>query len=314
MDGRHTTTAPFFFIVNPAAGAGRAGRLWPSVRDRARRLGLAYEYEITQAPLTATSFVRQAIRAGAEVVIAVGGDGTINEALNGFFLDGERLRPGASLAIVPIGSSSDAARSLGIPSGPAALDLLVHGRIARVDVGFATFSDEAGRPTARYFINNADVGIGGRIAAGGRRLKPGGGLAAFFLASVAALRDPRPWEGTLTVDGADPEPVRAISVVVALGPYTGAGMRVAPGAKMDDGLFDVVTLPDLPRLELLWNLPRVYAGTLLSHGKVRHSRAQVVRADTDGGALIELDGEVVGAGGAEFRILPGAIQLSVGTP
>lgn len=303
-----------FFIANPTAGNGRVARLWPELMDQAQRLGLRYECETTRGPLTATSFVRQALRAGAETIVAVGGDGTVSEAVNGFFLDDVPLSPGAALGIVPMGSSSDLARGLGIPGGPASLDVIAHGRAIAVDLGRASFRDAEGRPTVRYFANNADVGIGARIAARVGRWTWAGGQAAFLLSSLAGLVDPRPWEGTLAIDGADPSPVRAITVVVALGPYTGGGMHVAPAAKIDDGLFDVVTIDAMDRTELLANLPRLYAGTHLTHPGVHHARATEVRVESADAPPIELDGEVSGAGSVEFRILPRGIKIYVGKP
>jgi YegS/Rv2252/BmrU family lipid kinase len=269
---------------------------------------------MSQGPLTATSFVRQALRAGADTVVAVGGDGTVNEAVNGFYLDDQQIRPGASLAIVPAGSSSDLARSLGVPTGRGALDALATGHTVPVDVGRAAFTDADGRPTVRHFLNNADVGIGARIADRGTSWKRMGGRAAFGLASLEVLARPDPWQGTLGLDDATPASVAAVSVVVALGPYTGGGMHVAPGARHDDGWFDVVTIGAMSAPELLANLVRVYLGTHLSHPSVQSARARVVRIATTGRPPIELDGEVVGVGGAEFRILSGDIPIHVGQP
>ncbi len=306
-------TAPFFFVVNPAAGAGGAGRLWPALVRALRGRHIAYEYEATQRPLTATSFVRQALRGGARTIVAVGGDGTINEVVNGFFLNDEPIAPDATLGIVPAGSSSDIARALGIPAGVEAVELFANGRLLAVDLGRACFTGPAELPI-RYFLNNADVGIGGRIAAGGARFKRAGGRAAFALSSIGAVLDPRPWRGTLAVDDEAPRQVEAVTVVVALGPYTGGGMHIAPGAKMDDGRFDVVTIGAMQPRELLLNLPRIYIGTHLSLPAVHHVQARVVRVEADGQPLVELDGEIAGAGSVEFRILPGAMRIHVGAP
>jgi len=306
-------TAPFFFVLNPAAGSGSAGRLWPAVTQTLRDRGVQYEYEVTQGALTATSFARQALRAGARTIVAVGGDGTINEVVNGFFLNDEPIVPDASLGIIPAGSSSDVARALGIPPGVAATQLLVDGRTLAVDLGRACFAGSAELPV-RYFLNNADVGIGGRVAAGGARFKRAGGKAAFALSSVAAVLDPRPWRGTLALDDQDPMEVDAVTVVIALGPYTGGGMHIAPGARMEDGLFDVVTIDAMEPRDLLVNLPRIYTGTHLSHPAVHRAQARSVRVVAEGDPLVELDGEIAGAGTVEFRILPGAMPIHVGKP
>lgn len=306
-------TAPVFAVINPSAGLGRARALWPAVAERLRALGVDYEFELTQGSQTATSFVRQAFRRGAQTIIAIGGDGTVNEALNGFFLDGVLLNPDASLLIVPAGSSSDAARGLGIPPGLAAVDLIRAGRLQPVDVGKAIYAAH-GRPMDRYFLNQAEIGIGGRITAGADRLKRLGGRLAFFLSSLRALSAPRPWEGSLCLDAGEIHAVRAVSAVVALGPFTGGGMEIAPGAKWDDGLFDVVVIEDMPPVELLLQFPRVYAGTHLSHSKVQHHHAQEVVVQTRDDPVLELDGEVAGSGEVEFRILPSAVQVHVPRP
>lgn len=306
-------TAPYFCVVNPAAGSGRAGRMWPALSQALREHGLQYEYEATQGPLTAISFVRQALRAGARTIVAVGGDGTINEVVNGFFLDEQPIAADASFGVVPAGSSSDVARALGIPAGVAAVPLLAESHTLSVDLGRACFSGSAHLPV-RYFLNNADVGIGGRVAAGAERFKRAGGRAAFALSSVSAVLDPRPWRGTIAIDDGEPRQVEAVTVVVALGPFTGGGMHIAPGARMEDGLFDVVTVDAMPPQELLINLPRIYAGTHLSHHAVHRAQGRVVRVETDGQPLVELDGEIAGAGSIEFRILPGAIPIHVGLP
>ena len=309
----HEAVSPLFFIVDAGAGAARVARLWRAVVAEVRRLGLSFEFELTQGALTGASFTRQALRAGARTIVAVGDDGTLNEVVNGFFLDGEPLCPEASLALIPAGSSSVIARGLGIPGGLSALGLLVGGQPVAVDVGVATFAGGPGQPAVRYFLNNADVGMGDRAAAG-MRLKWAGGIAAFFLASVAAVTGPRPWHGSMALDEGDPEVLDAVSVVAALGPFTGGGMHIAPQARMDDGLLDVVTVGAMDRGGLLRNLPRIYRGHHLAHPRVRHARARTVRIESDDRPLIELDGEVVGAGGAEFRILPGAIRILVPAP
>ncbi|MBM2811519.1 MAG: uncharacterized protein HW416_2278 [Chloroflexi bacterium] len=307
-------TAPFFFVVNPAAGSGRADTAWLDVMRAARASGLIFEYETTQGPLTATSFTRQALRAGAETVVAVGGDGTINEVVNGFFLDGALVRPGSSLGLIPLGSSSDIARSLGIPGGAGGLDILIHGRPLPVDVGHADLEDGAGRSFAYYFVNDAAVGVGARIAAGRSPLDRVGGRAAVFLSSLDVLTKPSPWTGTLQIDDGDAQEVCAVTVVAALGPYTGGGMHIAPGAKIDDGLFDVVVIDAMSSAELIANLPRIYAGAHLSHPKVHVHRARTVHIATEDRPPIELDGEVVGVGGATFNVLPGTLPVYLSRP
>lgn len=302
-----------FAVVNPTAGSGRARAVWPAVARALKARGLDFEFELTQGPMTAESFTRQALRAGADLIVAVGGDGTVNEVLNGFFLDDVPTRPDARLLIVAAGSSSDVARGHGIPDGVAAIDMLETGRVISIDIGRAAVT-ENGRPTTRYFLNNADVGIGGRIARDVNRFKWAGGKPAFFAASVLALLNPRPWTGRVRLDGGEPRATSAVSVLAALGPFTGGGMAVAPGAKWDDGMFDVVTVDAMSPSELLTHFPRIYQGTHLEHPGVHLERAKEILIETIDLPAIEADGEVIGTGGAELRVLPAALQVYVGRP
>jgi len=306
-------TAPYFFIINPSAGSGAGRRVWPLLTQRLHELHIQYEFEMTQGPLTATSFTRQALRQGARTIVAVGGDGTVNEVVNGFFLHEQPVAEDATLGVIPAGSSSDLALALGIPAGAAAADVVANGRVLETDLGRADFQGAA-ELTIRYFLNNADVGIGARVAAGSARFKRIGGKAAFALSSLAAVLEPQPWRGRVILDGDTADEVEATTVVVALGPYTGGGMRVAPGARMDDGLFDVVTIGALAPRDLVLNLPRLYAGTHVSHPDVRVQRAQLVRVEPEGKPSIELDGEVAGSGPVEFRIFPRGIRVLVPRP
>lgn len=306
-------TAPVFAVVNPTAGSGRTGAVWLEVAARLRALGLDYQFEATQGPLTAESFVRQALRSGAETILVVGGDGTVNEAMNGLFWDDVLIRDDVRFLIVPAGSSSDVARGLAIPAGAAAVNLIREGQLLSIDIGRAEVT-ENGRPTMRYFLNNADVGVGARIASGGTRFKRAGGRVAFFVSSLLALANPQPWMGRLRLDDGEAAPAHVVSVVVALGPYTGGGMAIAPAAKWDDGLFDVVTIDAMGPVELLTAFPRVYNGSHLDHPKVHHARASRVVVETAERPPIEVDGEVVGAGGAEFRVLRAALPVYVPRP
>lgn len=307
-------TAPIFFIVDSAAGDGPAADLWPQICATMRRASLGYEFELTRGPLTATSFVRQALRAGSEVIVAVGGDGTVSEAANGFFLADGPVAPGASLAVVPSGRRSDFAHGLGIPSGLAALPVLLGGRKIEIDVGRVSFTDDAGNPTARYFLNAGEVGLGARIVVGARRFTRVGSRAAFIASTMSALTDPEPWEATLLLEGGQREEVRALGLLVALGPYTGGGIPAAPDAKMDDGLFDVVVMGTMAAPELLLDAARMCAGAAISHRDVRHVRARDLEVETSSSPPIVLDGEAAGVGPARFRIFPAAINVHVPAP
>ncbi len=327
-----------FVIVNPAAGAGRAARLWPKVAARLGVLGHDYQFEMTRGKRTAEGFVRQALRAGFETFVVVGGDGVVNEVVNGLLVDDHPATPGIRLVIVPAGSSSDIARGLALRPGVEAIEVLRTGQVVALDAGRATvFGGD--KPEVRYFLNSGDVGIGSRISHGALPHKPLGGKIAFFLASIQAIRDPQPWAGRVKLDDGEAVATRAISLVAALGPYTGGGMRIAPGAKWDDGLFDVVTIDAMDTRELLLAFPSIYSGTHVDHPKVHVVQARSVLIEIGGGEIdggergdgamgggevgdpetggrldIQVDGEAAGHGAVEFRILPGVLPVYVPKP
>jgi diacylglycerol kinase family enzyme len=267
-----------------------------------------------QGVLSGVSFTRQALRAGARLIVAVGDDRTLNQVVNGFFLDGQALYPEAVVALIPAEGSSDVARGLGIPDGLSALELLTHGRPLNIDVGVASFNGGPGQPDVRHFVNTADLGIGARLAGAGRDLDWAGAWARPLRAGASALALPRPWRGSLSVDSGQPTGLMALSVAIALGPYAWGGVRIAPRAKMDDGLMDVVTIGAMKRSELLGALSKGDIARNPSQDRVRETRARTVRVAPDGRVPIQIDGEVVGEGAVDVRILPGAIKIMVPLP
>jgi YegS/Rv2252/BmrU family lipid kinase len=286
-------TANLFFVVNPRAGAGRARETWNGLEPALRRAGVTFEYELTQGPETATSFVRQALRQGVQTIVAVGGDGTVHEAANGFFLGPDLLAPEASLGVVPCGSTNDFARGLNLPMGNVAIDAVLHGQTVQVDVGRAHFMDAAGRQMTRHFVNGADLGVGTRSALDGAAQRMPGGLVRQALTALISLPRPDPWHARIAIDEEPPEELSVMSAIIGLGPFGNGGMELLPGAKMDDGRFDV----------LIIKLPGPSA--------LQRAFGREVRVETDGRPFLQLDGEAVGAGPATFELLPGALKVHI---
>ncbi len=291
-------------IVNPAAGHGRAGRIWPDVAARMRELGLRFDAQTTSGPGEATRFAAEAQRAGYTSVVAMGGDGTVNEVVNGLFQDGQ---PSARLGVLSSGTGSDFVRSLGIGRGVDGVTALTGGA-RRIDVG-AIHSLNGDHQ--RYFVNAGDVGLGAeaadRVNRGSKRL---GGFVSFLVGAISTIATYKCKEVQFSIDGGPTSCQRLALIVVANGRCFAGGMQVAPGAELDDGLFDVVWLAEGSRPVLIGQvLPSVYAGRHLGHPLIRHTRASRVAITPDATARVELDGEVVGSGPVEFRIVPLALDV-----
>jgi YegS/Rv2252/BmrU family lipid kinase len=300
-------------ILNPAAGNGRAGREWPALAERLRAAGIAFRQMVTCGPGDATLLARRAIAEGAGRLIVVGGDGTLNEVVNGYLAGaGGAARDAPALALVPLGTGSDFARGLGISGEAAAIEVLGRGQLRPLDLGLATFRDARGREVTRAFANVADFGLGPEtsevIARGSKRLGP----AAYLYGALRAIAAFAPTPLRVEVDGATVYEGPSGMAVVANGSYFGGGMQVAPRADLNDGAFDVLVLDRTSRRALVREiLPRIYRGTHVDHPAVRQARGRAVTIAAERPFPLEVDGEIVGATPARFTIWPGALRVLV---
>jgi YegS/Rv2252/BmrU family lipid kinase len=298
-------------IFNPRASAGRTGRRWPDIARRLAAAGFSVTAHQTAAPGDATRLAREALNAGAQTIVAVGGDGTIHEVANGFFDDGRPTHPEARLGIVPGGSGSDLIKTLGIPSDvDGAIARLVAGHTRTVDVGRVSFIDHAGAEATRIYLNTASAGLSGVVLDRMRDL-PGflTGSAAYAAATLLSLGQFRPFACEVTLDDQPADTYRALLVVMANGRYFGGGMEILPDASMDDGLLDVLVAKDRPLWELFLNFPRLYTGTHLDSPIIASMRARRVRLDSAAPLLLEVDGEQPGVTPATFEVLGAAMRV-----
>lgn len=298
------------FIVNPAAGHGRAGRAWGLLRDAALRLLPDSSCAETARPGHASELAREAVLAGATRLIAVGGDGTFSETLEGAMAAPERLRRNVTLGAVPAGSGCDLARHLGYPGDRDGLiDLLARGASRPLDVGRIDYTGLDGSPRRRHFMNIAAFGLAGdvahRIKASG---KPLGGTLSYFFVSLRALFTARAKEVRLLADGKDLSGRYHLGVLANTSSM-GGGMLIAPGTKDDDGLMDLVLVRDMSRLSLARNFPALYKGTHLSSPGITLTALRRLEADADGTVYLNIDGEADGRLPAVFEVLPRAINV-----
>ena len=273
-------------LVNPAAGGGRALRSVAWLRERLSARPEA-RLEITRRPGDTEALAADAARYGHDRVIAVGGDGTVQEAVNGLL----GAQADAELGIVPLGSGNDLARSLGLPTEVASAWRIAIGQATRrIDVAHA----RNGTGTARWFASAGGIGFDAQVAAAmADRSGWQAGRAGYVLTTLAELRRFDNRRVRLTIDGAA-ETDDVLFVAIANGAFYGGGMRIAPGASVDDGLLDVCVVGDISRLTVLRQLPNLYRGTHIRHPAVSMRSGTTVEADGDGDTRIHLDGEPFG--------------------
>jgi diacylglycerol kinase (ATP) len=318
---RRMSTPHTVVIVNPKSQGGAVGRRWPELAEIIGR-ALPFEEVRTSAPGDATELTRQALRGGASCVVALGGDGTVNEVVGGFFDEaGGAIAPEATFALLPYGTGGDFRRTMNIPKGlgEAAKLIAAGGRWSRrrIDLGRLQFRDHDGVTRSRTFANIASFGVSGvvdrLVNESGKKL---GGRLSFALATARAAWSYKNQRVELVFDEDAGSRVELTinTVAVANGRYFGGGMMVAPEAEVDDGRFDVVAMGDFGFGDLVRSGRRLYRGTHLTMDKVSHRRARVVEAlPLDAGADVELDvdGENLGRLPARFEVLPAALWMAV---
>jgi diacylglycerol kinase (ATP) len=295
------------FLVNPAADNGATGRRWPEIANNAAAAGLMGDALLSERPGQLTDFARQAADDGATLLVAVGGDGTVYEVVNGI-----AGRTGIDVAIVPRGTGRDFVRTYGIPHRlDDALRTAREGHIREIDLGRARFRSWQGEPAEAYFANIASAGMSGAIAKRANETsKALGGKVSYFWATFAVFARWRTSEITVAVD-AESRRARMHDVVVANGRYFGGGMMICPRAEPDDGVFDVLLIGNLTKRDLLLTLPKTYRGKHLPHPKAELLRGSVVEIDALEPLPIEVDGEQPGTTPARFELVPRALRLRV---
>ncbi len=299
-------------IVNPASASGRTARRWPEIARRAGAHGLEVDARMTEAPGHATELTRTALREGAELIVSVGGDGTISEVVNGFYDGAEPVAPAAELAVVSRGSGGDFARTFRIPKGTdAALEVAARGAVRTIDLGRVTYTTRAGGRESRLYCNVASAGLTGTVADRiNRSGKPLGATVAFAWGAVATFFGYRNSRFRVQIDERELDQV-CNNVIVGNCRYFASGMKILPMAEPDDGLLDVLVWGDVGKLDLAMNLHRLYRGTHVNHPKADFSRASHVVVDPATPLPIEADGEQPGVTPATFEIVPAALRLRV---
>ena len=307
-----------FVVVNPRSGGGRTKRQWPAIERALREVYPNMTVVMTRRRGEATALVREALIEGCSEVVAVGGDGTINEAINGFFVESGPISPDAVFAFVTSGTGGDFRKTFGIaPGTDAAIARLRTAKSRALDVGRVSCISRNGEPVVRYFINIASFGMSGLIVDSVNRARIAklfGGQFAFAFHSLFGLLRYRDRAVRIRVDQSFDEITRISTVAVANGIYFGGGMKVAPNARPDDGVFDVIVMGGSPKSRAAADMKLIYTGEHLNNPAVRAlrgSRVVAVPVAETGGhpVLVEVDGESAGRLPATFEILPRALNL-----
>lgn len=307
-----------FAIINPTSGNGRTGRMHKEISEKLSEIVAPLTTALTRGPMDATALTAQALLDGYEQIVAVGGDGTINEVVNGFFKNGAALNPEAHLALVTNGTGGDFRRTFGIEDGlQASLARVAQGKPKRIDIGRISFLTDDGKPAARHFANIASFGMSGDVVRRVNRAKFSklfGGRFAFRWGAIRSAIGYKNKPVRLKIDNTFDEVVTVSTVAVCNGKYFGGGMKVAPDAQPDDGQFDVIIMGNAPRDETIRVMNSIYSGDHVRHPSVKVIRgksviATPVQATERAGVYLDVDGESPGQLPGVFEVLHKALSF-----
>jgi YegS/Rv2252/BmrU family lipid kinase len=299
----------FCFIVNPAASGGRGHRNWPLLQQQLDTASIKYSYYLSQHKGHCAALTRAALQAGQRNFIAVGGDGTANEVLNGIFQTESCHRDQVTLSVVPWGTGNDWASYYGFSAQPGdCAKLLRSGVRFAQDIGQVSYIDDQRQPASHFFLNCAGTGFDSFLlermgGAGGRRLR-------YFFYLLKSLASYRAIPLRLEID-ANRLQRHTTLLEVCIGDRAGAGMRFAPQASADDGLFEVLLIEKLSALRLICSLPYLYNGKIDEHPAAQHWRSRRLAVTAKSEPFFHCDGELVGRLPVSIEILPRALDIVI---
>lgn len=296
-------------IVHRNAGQGAISAALPEIESHLKQRDLEYEIRFTEYGGHATELAREVLTGGGKFVVAVGGDGTVHEVVNGMLVDGKAITENATLGVIAGGTGCDFIKTFGIP--PMAGHAVAHldgPESFPIDLGKITYQQD-GATVTRYFANIAEVGIGAEVVARAARLPRSLGPTVYFFAFWMTLSKHRSAEVKIDlVDRTYEGPMN--NLVVANGQFFGGGMKIAPKAAPTDGLLDV-QIEHARKREAIALLPKIYKGQHVPHPDIEEAKRVRLSIESDRPLLIEADGEVLGYTPATFEVIKDVIDLKV---
>ncbi len=302
-----------FLVVNPHSSGGRTKKVWPEMVTALKKNIGDFQFAFTERPGQAVELTRAMLKAGFEMIVSVGGDGTNNEVVNGFYENGRAINPESVFGVICSGTGSDFIKTAGVPRDFRESVKRLAGKNYRlIDLGWMRHKDHSGKMVERYFINITSFGVGGHAdALVNKSKKTFGGKAAFLSATLRAGLFYRNQPVRIKLDMGVELERKIFNLAVANGKFFGAGLQVAPMAELDDGILEIVIVGDIGipgRIRLGALLPK---GKHISMAKVEHFQAREIYADSPEAVLLDVDGEQPGSLPAEFKVIPKGIRFKI---
>ena len=304
-----------FIICNPAAGAGLAHERWSKLNDELIAHNIDFDYQFTTMPKNATKVASDVIEKGYNRIAVFGGDGTVNEVLQGIMKTG-KAPDQLELILIPAGSSCDFAKKY--PNNKSNIELILSKDLFAVDIGKIECNDKNGNPVINYFINNSSIGV---ISLANERFTKNTGLfkyikrwsvdAAAIIAGIKAISQFKAIPCEIQFDEEEVNFTEITNITVFKTRYFGGGMYYNVETKQDDGNFNVVYVKRTSKLKLFGLIPALYAGTALDKKPAHHRLCKTLNFDTNRNFYIEMDGESAGYPPAKYSILKKALNIVI---
>jgi YegS/Rv2252/BmrU family lipid kinase len=300
-------------IINPNAGRRKGERDWNQIRNLLILHNFDFYAIFTEQPRHAIDIARQHIEAGFLKIIVVGGDGTLNEVINGLFLQSKYPTTAIILGMITVGTGNDWGRMLNIPADyEEAILTIKKCRTFVQDAGMVRYQIENDQED-RYFVNIAGLGFDAVVTQKANRLKEKGkgGPLLYFVNIFSSLINYRYVNALINIDGQNIEN-QIFSMNIGIGKYNGGGMMQVPGAIADDGLFDLTVIKKISKPDVILSLRKLYNGNIVRHPKVDTYTGKSITIDSDTRIHLETDGESLGHTPLEFQIIPKSVQVISG--
>jgi len=300
-------------IVNPNAGRQKGRRDWAKIRSLLVKHGFDFNEVFTERPGHAIEISKEYIEAGNKNIIIVGGDGTLNEVINGLFKQTKYPTTDVTFGVISIGTGNDWGRMLKIPSDyEKAILTIKECKTFIQDAGIVSYRSNENN-IERYFVNIAGLGFDAIVTKKANRLKERGkgGPLLYFATIFSSLLNYRYVNAVINIDGKNYKN-KIFSMNIGIGKYNGGGMMQVPGAILDDGLFDLTVIKKISKPDIIMSLRKLYNGNIVRHRKVETYTGKSISIDSDTEILLETDGESLGHTPIEFQIIPKSVQVIAG--
>lgn len=297
-----------YIIFNPASAGGKTAKKKKEILSLLNLFwNTNYNFEVVADPVLAEFKVRKAILDGAELIIAVGGDGTIQHIVNGFFTNGEIINSNCCLGIISCGTGQGLAQSLGLPDSiMQQLKIINNGDAIKIDLGKVTFN---GKKSVKYFVNELQLGIGASVVKNvSPRLKRSGGRYAFALGTLRTILISKPSRVKITLNDSVYINDKLTGVVISNGAYTGGGMQLTPQAKLNDGHLDVLIMSEMSVLNKIIEFPKIYSSNHLCSKYFKYIQAEKIKIENESD-LLEADGELYNGIDLTVEVVPSVLNV-----